>query len=233
MISVQNLSHTYGTGTQALNEVSVEFPRGTTSAVLGESGSGKTTLLMALGQYLPPQTGSITLDGQDIYAISEAEFRKSVGLVFQKLYLFPHMNVLENMVLAPSHVLGQSAPDARLDAMAMLERLGIAEVAESYPSQISGGQAQRVAIARGLMLRPQYMLLDEPTSALDANTTDAFAEWLGQLREETNFIIVTHDLPFAAQVAETGVYLSGGQILDAGRIDAIIAHVRAGQVVEA
>ena len=233
MIRVEDVRYAYNTGTEALRGLNVEFPRGTISAVLGESGSGKTTLLMCLGQFLRPTEGRITFDDRDIFDIPEPEYRRTLGIVFQDLYLFPHMTVLENMTLAPMKVLAYSRDRAEQTARAMLERLGIGEIAESYPAQISGGQGQRAAIARGLMLQPEYMLLDEPTSALDANTTDEFAAWLRELRDQTNFIIVTHDVLFADKAANQGVYLSDGQVLDTGTIDTIIRHVRSGQVVEA
>jgi polar amino acid transport system ATP-binding protein len=231
MIRIEDLEYTYGSGTQALEHVSVEFPPGTTSAVMGESGSGKTTLLMCLGRFLRPTDGAITYDGEDIFEIPEPVYRRKVGIVFQRLYLFPHMTVRENMTLAPRKVMGIPPRKARQEAMEVLDRLGVAELADSYPAQISGGQAQRAAIARGLVLHPEYMLLDEPTSALDANTTDEFAAWLREIHEETNFIIVTHDLPFARKVASQGVYLSDGRVQDTGEVETIIGHVRSGQLV--
>jgi polar amino acid transport system ATP-binding protein len=231
MIRIEDLEYTYESGTQALEHVSVEFPPGTTSAVMGESGSGKTTLLMCLGRFLRPSDGAITYGGEDIFEIPERTYRRKVGIVFQRLYLFPHMTVRENMTLAPRKVMGTPPRQARREAMEVLDRLGVAELAHSYPAQISGGQAQRAAIARGLVLRPEYMLLDEPTSALDANTTDEFAAWLREIHEETNFIIVTHDLPFARKVASQGVYLSDGRVQDTGEVETIIGHVRSGQLL--
>ena len=233
MIKFHDVSYRYAAGTAALEHVNIEFPRSTISAVLGESGSGKTTMLMCLGQFLRPQSGSITYDHKDIYELPEKEFRQKVGIVFQKLYLFPHLTVLKNLTLASVHVSGLSHTEAKKQAVSVLDHLGIQQIAESYPAQVSGGQAQRAAIARGLLLKPDYMLLDEPTSALDANTTDEFAEWLKSLRHETNFIVVTHDILFARKVASTGVYLSGGTVLDAGDIEDITRSVRAGEVIEA
>ncbi len=233
MIEVRDVSYVYPNGTAALEGVSLEFPRGTISSVLGESGSGKTTLLMCLGRFQEPTSGAITIDDRPLAEIPETEFRSTVGIVFQELYLFPHLTVLENMTLARIHAMGAEKSEAEEEAARMLERLGIGHIAESYPAHISGGQAQRAAIARGLLLKPDYMLLDEPTSALDANTTDDFAAWLREIREETNFIIVTHDVLFARKVASRGVYLSGGKVLDAGDVDKIIEHVRAGGLVEA
>ena len=130
------------------------------------------------------------------------------------------------MILAPCRLNGLSRRQAKSSALEMLEILGIAELAENYPSQVSGGQAQRVAIARGLMLKPKVMLLDEPTSALDARITEDFANWLKDLRADTSFIIVTHDLPFAENVAKNGIYMEDGRILQSGKINKILSHLR-------
>ena len=233
MIEVEDLSFAYAGGASALDHVSLRSDSTQAFAVLGESGSGKTTLLRCIGGFLQPQSGTICIDGDDIATLSEAALRARLGIVFQRLHLFPHLDVVQNMVLAPHLVQGADLATARRQALDMLERLGIAELATCYPAQISGGQAQRVAIARGLMLTPRYMLLDEPTAALDANTTDAFAAWLRELRDQTCFVIVTHDTLFAAQVADHGVYLSGGQIADSGDIQTMIEHVRRGGLEEA
>ena len=233
MIEVDDVCFAYPGGALALDHVSVRTAADQAFAVLGESGSGKTTLLRCIGGFLRPQSGTIRIDGDDIATLGEPALRARLGIVFQRLHLFPHLDVVQNMVLAPRLVQGADADGARRQALDMLERLGIAELATSYPSQISGGQAQRVAIARGLMLAPRYMLLDEPTAALDANTTDAFAAWLRELRDQTCFIIVTHDTLFAAQVADQGVYLSGGLIADSGDIQTMIEHVRRGGLEEA
>ncbi|MFW5870172.1 MAG: ABC transporter permease subunit, partial [Candidatus Sumerlaeota bacterium] len=158
------------------------------------------------------------------------EFRRKVGFVFQGLHLFPHMTVLENLTLAPRKALEMDDADAEEQAREVLEHLSIDDLADSYPAQISGGQAQRAAIARGLVLKPEYMLLDEPTSALDAKTSDEFAKWLVTLKSDTHFVIVTHDTLFAERVATHGVYLSQGEVMDTGKVDTIIDHVRAGSV---
>lgn len=228
MIEVRNVSYTYEDGTTALQDVSVSFPPEHIFTVLGESGSGKTTLLNCVARFLEPQQGKILLDGKEIGQYEERQFRRAVGVVFQNLYLFPHLTILENMTLAPRRVLGRSERQSTSEAREMLARLGIEELAESYPAQISGGQAQRAAIARGLMLQPEFMLLDEPTSALDANTTDEFARWLWELHENTNFIIVTHDVLFARQASTRGIYLRQGRVQARGGIDEIITEATSG-----
>lgn len=218
MIEVQNVSYTYADGTQALREVSLICPPDHIFAIMGFSGSGKTTLLNCIARFLHPRSGRILLDQQDIDRMKRDVFRTQVGVVFQNLNLFPHLSVLGNMTLAPQRVQGRSEAEACADAMEMLERLRIADLAQSYPAQVSGGQAQRVAIARGLMLKPRVMLLDEPTSALDSKTTMEFAQWLRELQSDTSFIIVTHDLPFAKETAERGVFMEAGRVRDEGRI---------------
>lgn len=223
MIEIRELSYQYPHTTEpAIKDIAVDFPRENVFAVLGQSGSGKTTLLNCIARFLHPTRGTISIDGQDIATMTELEFRHTLGVVFQKLNLFPHLSVLRNLTLAPHKVFDAPLSDARKQAREMLDRLGIGDLADRYPAQVSGGQAQRVAIARGLMLQPRYMLLDEPTSALDAQTTHDFAAWLTELSSETSFIIVTHDLPFAEKVASHGVYLSDGQIQATGKVKQIL-----------
>ena len=222
MIEVRKLSFRYSRGKLALDNISAVFPQEHVLAVLGESGSGKTTLLRCMGGFLKPASGRIFLDNKDISTIDELELRKSVGIVFQDLYLFPHLSVLENLVLAPIKVLGMDKQAADLQASEIICRLGIGDLRNSYPSQISGGQAQRVAIARSLMMKPSYLLLDEPTSALDMNTTHDFGLWLLELKTNTTFIVVTHDVPFAKAVASSGIWLADRHVKAEGRIDSII-----------
>jgi polar amino acid transport system ATP-binding protein len=225
VIEIKKLSFTYPDGTRALSEVSIEFPPEHIFAIMGASGSGKTTLLNCVARFLEPQRGTIFFRGEDISGIPEKVFRERLGVVFQQLNLFPHMNVMENLMLAPMRVQKRSEKDAESAAMEMLERLNIAELQSSYPAQMSGGQAQRAAIARGLMLRPEVMLLDEPTSALDAETTSDFAQWLKELQSDTSFIIVTHDLPFARDTAEQGVFMRDGCVIESGKISDIIQQL--------
>ncbi|MEJ2649525.1 MAG: ATP-binding cassette domain-containing protein [Sedimentisphaerales bacterium] len=226
MIEVKNVSFTYADGTEALRDVSITFPKENIFAIMGMSGSGKTTLLNCIARFLTPQEGTILLDGHNILDMDEMTFRGQLGVVFQGLNLFPHLNVLENMMLAPQRVQGRSEKEARRDAMEMLERLKISNLADNYPSQISGGEAQRAAIARGLMLRPKFMLLDEPTSALDVETTSEFTQWLLELQSDTSFIIVTHDMPFARKTAEKGVFMKEGRVVEKGRINDILEQTK-------
>ena len=229
MISVNNVSYTYGDGTCALSDINIVFPEEHIFAIMGVSGSGKTTLLNCLARFLNPQQGTISIHGTNIHHLDERSFRAQFGVVFQNLNLFPHLTVLENMILAPCRTQNRSRKEATTSALEMLDRLDISKLMDSYPSQVSGGQAQRVAIARGLMLKPEVMLLDEPTSALDVETTAEFSQWLRVLKSDTSFIIVTHDLPFAEQVAEKGMYMSQGRIQEVGGISDIFKHLNGGR----
>ena len=226
MIKIEHLSYTYGDGTQALKDVSVSFPEEHIFAIMGLSGSGKTTLLNCIAGFLEAQKGEIFWDDIKLSDMSEKRLRNLLGVVFQRLNLFPHMTILENMTLAPCRLQGYSRRDAEREAMDMLKRLEITELADNYPAQVSGGQAQRVAIARGLMLKPKVMLLDEPTSALDVKITEEFARWLRELKADTSFIIVTHDLPFAENVAKNGIFMENGQIRDSGSISEILSNLK-------
>ncbi|MFA6715979.1 MAG: ATP-binding cassette domain-containing protein [Victivallales bacterium] len=226
MIKVKNLSYTYSDGTQALKNISVSFPEEHIFAVMGLSGSGKTTLLNCIARFLEPQSGKIFWNDMNIRAIKERDFRTLLGVVFQNLNLFPHLTVLENMTLAPCRLQGRSGNVVKKQAVEMLERLKIPELADNYPAQVSGGQAQRVAIARGLMLKPKVMLLDEPTSALDVKITREFARWLRELKSDTSFIIVTHDLPFAEKAAKNGIFIENGQIRNSGQISEILPQIK-------
>ncbi|MFC1705266.1 amino acid ABC transporter ATP-binding protein [Planctomycetota bacterium] len=218
MLEVRKLSKVYSDGTVGVTDLSMAIPREHTFAVLGASGSGKTTLLQCIGRFLEPTAGEIMLDGRHTSELALRDFRRKVGIVFQQLHLFPHLTVLENLTLAPRVVSGDE-PTAAVDrAQAVLAQLGIDELAGQYPSQISGGQAQRVAIGRALVLEPAYLLLDEPTSALDVNTTREFASWLSDLKAKTTFVIVTHDLPFARLTAECAVLMDRGTIFARGTV---------------
>jgi polar amino acid transport system ATP-binding protein len=215
MIKVNDLNFTYPDGTEVLKKVSLELSFDQDehiTAIVGRSGSGKTTLLQCLARFLIPKQGRIEINGVSIHSMTKAQFRSKVGVVFQSLNLFPHLTVLDNLTLAPVNVVGISETQAKQEAREMLERVGVGDQADSYPAQLSGGQAQRVAIARALLLKPDFLLLDEPTSALDINTTNALAQLLQSLGGSTNFIIVTHDIPFVRKVAHRGVLIHEGRV---------------------
>ncbi len=222
MIEISNLHFSYSDNEPVLNNINASFDDdGSISAIIGESGSGKTTLLKCLGRFIVPQSGKIIVKGNEIHSIDEKAFRKMVGIVFQHLYLFPHLTVMGNLTLAPEKVLKIPLKAAQEKGFTILKRLGLDHLAKSYPAQLSGGQAQRVAIARALVLDPDYLLLDEPTSALDINTTRDFGNWLVHLQERTKFIIVTHDLPFVHDIATHGILIKNGSVVVEGDIGEI------------
>ncbi len=225
MLRLEDVSYVYEGTDEGIKDVTIELPQERIFAILGRSGAGKTTLLRCLGRFLKPQRGRITLDGRDIQTMGEVEFREALGIVFQRLFLFPHMTVLENIMLAPIHVEKRKREEVERSAAEMMGRLGIGELGEKYPAEISGGQAQRVAICRGLMLKPKYLLLDEPTAALDLRTTNEFADWLNQLKSETTFVVVTHDTPFVERIASQGVVLEQGKVVASGGVETIIQHM--------
>ena len=212
LIKIENISYTFKNGTQALKDISFDIPQNRITSIMGESGSGKTTLLRCLGQFIKPQQGTILYNHKNINNIEEKVYRSKLGIVFQNLNLFPHLTVEKNISLALNKVKNTTTDEAKQQTEHLLEKLNISDLIAAYPSQISGGQAQRVAIARALALKPEYLLLDEPTSALDPATTKDFGNWLIQLRDDTSFIIVTHDEVFAKQVADNIIELSHGMI---------------------
>jgi ABC-type polar amino acid transport system ATPase subunit len=216
MIKVDDLNFTYPDGTEVLKKVSLELSFEQDehiTAIVGRSGSGKTTLLQCLARFLIPKQGCIEINGIAMHTMTEAQFRSKVGVVFQHLNLFPHLTVLDNLTVAPVRVAGITEKQAEQEAYEMLERVDVADQADSYPAQLSGGQAQRVAIARALLMKPDFLLLDEPTSALDINTTNALAKLLQSLGGSTNFIIVTHDISFVHEVAHRAVLIRDGQVI--------------------
>ncbi|MCF7869656.1 MAG: ATP-binding cassette domain-containing protein [Candidatus Omnitrophica bacterium] len=222
MLKIKDLTYSYSQGATALIDISMGLPREHILAILGRSGSGKTTLLKCIGRFLTLQKGDITLDGESIYKMERKKLRHLIGIVFQQLYLFPHLTILENMCLAPVKVLKRNESSAKKEAKEMLNKLGIKNLADRYPSQISGGQAQRAAIARALIMKPQYLLLDEPTSALDLNTSKELGEWLLELKAETTFVVVTHDVLFTKNIANSGFLLSEGKLKTKGNMKHIV-----------
>ncbi len=226
MLKIRDLVYQYPGTEEGIHGVSMDIPREHIFAIVGPSGSGKTTLLQCLGRFLEPQRGRIMLEETDIQQLPEEKFRQLVGIVFQKLYLFPHMSVLENVTLAPIKVLKMNPDAAKKEAMEMLSQFGIDSLANKYPSEISGGQAQRVAICRGLLLKPQFLLLDEPTAALDIKTTHDFGKFLVDLKADTSFIVVTHDIDFVEAVASHGVLIDRGRVATAGEISRLVTTMR-------
>ncbi len=187
-------------------------------AIIGPSGSGKSTFLRCLNLLEEPNGGSIFFDGQDITKASDINiYRRKMGMVFQHFNLFPHMSIMKNLTLAPIKLLGKSKKDAEKKAMLLLEKVGLADRAESYPNQLSGGQKQRIAIVRSLCMEPEVMLFDEPTSALDPEMVGEVLGVMKELaKEKMTMIVVTHEMGFAREVADRVIFMEAGKIAEQG-----------------
>lgn len=218
LIELKHVDKHFGS-LHVLRDINLSIAPGEVVVVIGPSGSGKSTLCRAINRLETIDSGEILIDGEPLPQEGRelAAMRAELGMVFQQFNLFSHMTVLENVMLAPTDVLGLSREEARTRAMELLERVGVAEQAEKVPAQISGGQQQRVAIARALAMHPRAMLFDEPTSALDPELTGEVLKVIRQLADEdTTMIIVTHEMAFARDVADRVVFMDGGLIVEEG-----------------
>lgn len=196
-------------------------------ALIGASGSGKSTLLRVLGLLEELDDGVIELDGEDISApgVDPDRVRRRIGMVFQSYNLFPHLTVLENITLAPVRVHGRSRRQARDQARELLERVGLADRADSYPDRLSGGQQQRVAIVRALANSPRLMLLDEITSALDPELVGEVLTLVRDLkRDGMTMVLATHEMGFARQVADRVCFLDGGRLVEQGPPEQVLGE---------
>ena len=216
LVSVQNVNKYYGQH-HVLKDISMEVSQGEVVVVIGPSGSGKSTLCRAINRLETIEDGAIYIDkkklpeeGKDL-----AKLRADVGMVFQSFNLFAHKTILENVTLGPIKVKGVSKAIAEKEAMALLDRVGVAHQAPKLPAQLSGGQQQRVAIARALAMKPKVMLFDEPTSALDPEMINEVLDVMVQLAKEgMTMIVVTHEMGFARKAADRVVFMADGQIVE-------------------
>ncbi|KAB1440336.1 amino acid ABC transporter ATP-binding protein [Pseudodesulfovibrio senegalensis] len=216
MISFKNVNKWFG-DLHVLQNVSLEIEKGEVVVICGPSGSGKSTLIRCINRLEPIQKGSISVDGMDVNdpRTNMTQLRAEVGFVFQQFNLYPHMSVLENVVLAPTMVRHMPKAEAGAIAMKLLEKVNIPDKAHAYPSQLSGGQQQRVAIARGLAMQPKIMLFDEPTSALDPEMINEVLDVMKSLaREGMTMVCVTHEMGFAREVADRVIFMDGGLLIE-------------------
>ena len=217
-LDVINLRKSYGEDL-VLQDISVTLAQHEVKVLVGASGSGKSTLLRAINLLEGIDDGQILLDGQDITAVgvNADEVRAQIGSVFQSFNLFPHLNVLQNITLAPRKVHGVSKTEAEAHALELLSRFGLADKAKQYPDLLSGGQQQRVAILRAVITKPKVLLLDEVTSALDPILIAEVLSLISELKSEgMTMMIATHEMGFAKRVADQVLFLHHGQILEAG-----------------
>ncbi len=220
LIKVENLKkHYLGGKVKALDGINAEIKKGEVIVVIGPSGSGKSTFLRSLNLLELPTDGKIVFDGEDITAakVNINRHRQKMGMVFQHFNLFPNMTILRNMTIAPMKLLGKTKEEAETQAMALLNRVGLADRCNAYPSQLSGGQKQRIAIVRSLCMSPEVMLFDEPTSALDPEMVGEVLDVMRELaRDGMTMVVVTHEMGFAKEVGSRVIFMDEGRIIEEG-----------------
>lgn len=217
-LSLRGLSKSYG-GHVVLHNVSLDIHEGSVVTLIGPSGSGKSTLLRCINLLEPIDDGEIYLDSDDISipGLDANPVRRRIGMVFQNFNLFPHMSVMENIILSPTRTLGVNKAVASAKAMELLQRFGLADKADSYPDQLSGGQQQRVAIVRALAIEPEVLLLDEITSSLDPELVGEVLDVVRELKTSgMTLILATHEMGFARDTSDVVCVLDGGHIIEQG-----------------
>lgn len=217
-ISLRGLSKSYS-GHVVLHNVTLDINEGSVVTLIGPSGSGKSTLLRCINLLEPIDDGEIYLDGVDISipGLDANPVRRRIGMVFQNFNLFPHMSVMDNIILSPTKTLGVDKAVARAKAMELLQRFGLSDKADSYPDQLSGGQQQRVAIVRALAIEPEVLLLDEITSSLDPELVGEVLDVVRELKASgMTLILATHEMGFARDTSDVVCVLDGGHIIEQG-----------------
>lgn len=220
IISAQDLKKHFGNGNiKALDGVSTDIKKGDVVVIIGPSGSGKSTFLRCLNLMEVPTDGTILFNDNNI-TDKNANInihRQKMGMVFQHFNLFPHKTILQNVTLAPIHLLKKSKEDAKEKAMSLLARVGLEDRANAYPSQLSGGQKQRIAIVRALAMEPEVMLFDEPTSALDPEMVGEVLQVMKELANEgMTMVVVTHEMGFAKEVGDRVLFMDEGMLVESG-----------------
>ena len=219
ILTAKNLTKSYAKGTLALNKVSFTLDQGKVLVVMGPSGSGKSTLIRTINGLETFDKGELDVLGIKIRADSDErkiqKIRRRVGMVFQQFNLFPHLSILENITLAPIQVQKRNKKEAEEYGMYLLCQMGIESHAKKYPGQLSGGEQQRVAIARSLALKPELLLFDEPTSALDPERINEVLDAMRRLADQgMTMIVVTHEIKFAKEVSDQVLFIDSGKILE-------------------
>lgn len=216
LIQVKNLGKCFGK-TDVLKDINVDIHKGDVVFVVGPSGSGKSTFLRCLNRLEEPTSGHIFFEGVDIVdQKTDIDLhRQKMGMVFQQFNLFPHMNILKNLTIAPVKLQNRSKEEAEEEALRLLKRVGLADRVHAYPNQLSGGQKQRIAIVRALCMKPDVMLFDEPTSALDPEMVGEVLNVMRDLAEEKmTMVVVTHEMGFAREVATRVMFMDGGNFVE-------------------
>ena len=225
-VKVENLKKNFGS-LEVLKDINMEVKEGEVVCLIGPSGSGKSTFLRCLNKLEEPTGGVIIVDDYDLMAKTSDinKIRENIGMVFQQFNLFPHLSVIQNIMLAPVDRKRMTKEQAEEKAKRLLERVGLLEKADVYPASLSGGQQQRVAIARALAMEPDIMLFDEPTSALDPEMVGEVLEVMKQLAAEgMTMVVVTHEMGFAREVADRVVFMDGGYIVEEGTPEEVFGN---------
>jgi polar amino acid transport system ATP-binding protein len=218
IVELRDVHQAFG-ASEIIKGVSFSVPKGGVVCIIGPSGAGKSTLLRCINGLVPVQKGTIRVGNHEVHALkTDAEriaLRKDVSMVFQQYNLFPHKTALENVMMAPVHVLREDPKEVRERAVALMKKVGLEAKQAAYPGELSGGQQQRVAIARSLAMRPQVMLFDEVTAALDPETVKEVLNTIQELaREGMTCILVTHEMRFARELADEVIFTDHGKIVE-------------------
>jgi polar amino acid transport system ATP-binding protein len=238
MVSAQGVHKNFG-ALQVLKGITLDVAPGEVMCLVGPSGSGKSTFLRCINHLETVNAGRLYVDGElvgyherngklhEMHPRDAARQRRTIGMVFQRFNLFPHMTALENVVEAPALVQRRRRSEVAVQARELLDRVGLADKAQAYPAQLSGGQQQRVAIARALAMQPRLMLFDEPTSALDPELVGEVLDVMRQLATEgMTMIVVTHEMGFAREVGDQLVFMDSGVVVEAGPPRSVLADPR-------
>ena len=233
-VHVEHLKKSFGK-LEVLKDISMDITEGEVVVLLGPSGSGKSTFLRCLNQLETATSGSIIVDGFDVTDkhTDINKVRENIGMVFQHFNLFPHMSVIDNIMLAPVELKKMTKEEAHEKGMQLLARVGMQEKSDVYPPQLSVGQKQRVAIARALAMNPDIMLFDEPTSALDPEMVGEVLAVMKELaRGGMTMVVVTHEIGFAREVANRIVFMDGGYIVEQGTPDEVLKHPKEARTID-
>ncbi|MFR1761712.1 amino acid ABC transporter ATP-binding protein [Frisingicoccus sp.] len=233
-VHVANLKKSFGK-LEVLKDISMDIQEGEVVVLLGPSGSGKSTFLRCLNQLEVATDGMIIVDGFNVTDkhVDINKVRENIGMVFQHFNLFPHMSVIENIMLAPVELKKMTREEAKEKGMQLLTRVGMEAKADVYPPQLSGGQKQRVAIARALAMNPDIMLFDEPTSALDPEMVGEVLEVMKELaRGGMTMVVVTHEIGFAREVANRIVFMDGGYIVEQGTPEEVLKNPKEARTID-
>jgi polar amino acid transport system ATP-binding protein len=223
-LTAQDIHLSFGSN-RVLRGIDLHVEKGTTASVIGPSGSGKSTLLRVMNRLIEPEQGDILLDGRSVLKDSPDELRRRIGMVFQQFNLFPHKTVAENVSLALRKLRGMSKEQAREEALAQLDLVGLKHKADARPANLSGGQQQRVAIARALAMKPEVMFFDEATSALDPELVKGVLALMTDLAKGgMTMVVVTHEMGFSRNVSDTVTFMDAGVVVETGSPDQLFSE---------